>query len=644
MKGRQRNNRPGGSRSRPAGSAGGITRRDFLNGTLLGAGALLLDLPAPMRLFAAESPWDGYGGTGDYTLSNGNTAEVVSTGHALRDGRFDSPGTTISDTGEVFDLVVIGGGLSGLGAAHYFTKVRNKDQRCLVIENHSFPGGESKRNEFLVNGQLLIGPQGSNSFVVLDDPDVPGYDIYQDLGVPRSFSYQSTSGLKKSLLFDRTNYGFMLWYDDSPSFGYFFENSASGGTWASRLWSAGFRDVPLPERAKRDLLAWRNSGKRYYSEDTFEPWLDTMTYSDYLEKIMGVGPDVARFVDPVLASSIGLGSDAVSAFGAYQVAMPGFEGFPGGFTRRAKTADSDWHSFPGGNDGFARHFLKRLIPDSISGRNSFGDIMNGKVDLARLDRPENPVSIRLGSLAVGVRHDAGPERSDFLSVTYVQGGKVRRLKARSAVIASGGWVAKRIVKDLPGEYRDAYAQFLRSPMLVVNVAVTNWRFLYKLGLTACRWFEGFGFSCNIKRQMIIGGYQPALDPDRPAVITFYVPFYYPGLPARDQGIKGRTTLLATSFADYEKQIRQQMTRLFGSSGFDSQRDIAGIILNRWGHAFVNPQPGFYFNREGIPAARSIIRKRFGRIAFGHSELNGHQHWLGAVDEGRRAAKQVMAIL
>ena len=179
-------------------------------------------------------------------------------------------------------------------------------------------------------------------------------------------------------------------------------------------------------------------------------------------------------------------------------------------------------------------------------------------------------------------------------------------------------------------------------MLVANVAVTNWKFLHKLGLTACRWFEGFGFSCNVRQQMNIGGYHPPLDPDRPAVLTMYVPFYYPGLPAAEQGRKGRVELLSSPFADYERKIRQQMLDLFGGSGFDPRRDIAGIILNRWGHAFVNPQPGFYFGSGDRPAPRSIIRKRFGRIAFAHSELNGHQHWLGAVDEGRRAAKQVMA--
>ena len=226
----------------------------------------------------------------------------------------------------------------------------------------------------------------------------------------------------------------------------------------------------------------------------------------------------------------------------------------------------------------------------------------------------------------------------------IKKGKVYRLKARSVVMASGSFVNRKIINDLPKEYKDAYKHFYHSPVLVANVAVTNWRFLYKLGFTACRWFHGFGFSCNIRQPMIVGNYKPPLDPDKPAIITFYVPFYYPGLSIHDQGVKGRKELLSSSYSDYERKIRRQMMELFGKAGFNPKNDIAGIILNRWGHAFVNPQPGFYFGNNGKPAPRDIIRRRFGRVAFAHSELNGHQNWVGAVEEGRRAVKQVLKIL
>jgi len=620
-----------------------ITRRDFLNAALIGAGASLLQLPAPIRLFAQTNSWDGDGGVGDYAASHGNTEKVVRYAHALRDGHYNTIPDDAVDTGEIFDLVVIGGGMSGLGAAFHFKKSMRKGQRCLIIENHPVFGGQSKRNEFIVNGQRLIGPQGANSFVVLDNPETHGYEIYSELGIPQRFKYQKLIPDDKKLFFDRTNYGFMLWYDDVPNNGYFFED-ASGSKWATDMWGRNFEGTPFSENVRKDFVTWRNSKKRNYKGEDFRQWLDTITYKDYLEKVMGLSSEVTRFVDPVLASSIGLGSDAISALGAYQVAMPGFQGFPDGFTKKARSEKSDWHSFPGGNDGFARFFTKALIPDAISGGKSFEDVLNQRISFEALDRPSNSISMRLGALAVNIEHNAEPDKSEFVWVTCVKDGKIFCLKARSVVMANGSWVTRRIVKKLPEEHKEAYKQFHRSPMLVVNVAVTNWRFLYKLGLTACRWFDGFGFSCNIRQPMIVGDYQPPLDPDKPVLITFYVPFYYPGLPVHEQGVKGRTELLSTSYADYEQKIKEQMIKLFGKAGFDPEKDIAGIILNRWGHAYVNPQPGFYFGKDGQSAPRSVIRRRFGRIAFGHSELNGHQHWLGAVEEGIRAARQAIEIL
>lgn len=622
-----------------------ITRRDFINATLLGAGAFLLDLPAPLHLRAQTGSWDGYGGVGDNANSHGDTEEVIRIAHGMRDGRFVDAAAGVTDTGEAFDLVIIGGGMSGLGAAYHFKKMSRPGQKCLILENHQVFGGEAKRNEFVVNGQRLIGPQGSNSFIVIDEPNAYGYHIYSELGIPRHFQYQNLNPDLAMLRFDRTNYGFMLWHDIHASVGYLFRDRRTGESgWMSDIWKRRLEGSPFPGEVRKDLLIWRDGTKRYHEGDDFEQWLDTMTYKNYIEKVMGLNPAVTRYADPVLASSIGLGCDAISAFGAYQVAMPGFQGFTGGYSRLALIRESDWHSLPGGNDGIMRHLVKALIPGAISGSARFEDILNGPIDFGALDNSESSIRMRLGATAVRIRHDPEPEKSDFLLITYIKGGKLYRLKARCAVVASGGHVSRRIVSDLPGEYGQALSNFHHSAFMVVNVAVANWRFLYKLGVTACRWFDGFGFSCNIRQPMIVGDYRPPLDPERPAIITFYVPFYYPGLPAKDQGIKGRMELLSTSYSAYELKIREQMLGLFGRWGFDPRRDIAGIILNRWGHAFVNPQPGFYFGKDGSPAPRYLLRKRFGRIAFGHSELNGHQHWVGAIEEGRRAAKQAMAVL
>src|SRR5437773_1884039 len=151
-----------------------ITRKDFLNTALLGMGAALLKAPAPAAILrAAEAhgaveplpapdAWTGYAGVGDYARANGNTYPVLSAAHKIRDGAYTKLPASAKDTGEVYDLVVVGGGISGLTAAYYFNKATGGRKKCLVLENHPIFGGEARQNEFLVNGVRLIGPQGSN--------------------------------------------------------------------------------------------------------------------------------------------------------------------------------------------------------------------------------------------------------------------------------------------------------------------------------------------------------------------------------------------------------------------------------------------------------------------------------------------------
>ncbi|MDA8084615.1 MAG: NAD(P)-binding protein [Nitrospiraceae bacterium] len=615
-----------------------MTRRDFLNGALLGAGALLLELPAPLKLFAQAPPAYGFGGTGDYASSNGNTPAVLDAFRAVEGGDYNSLPAGIVDTNEIFDLVVIGGGLSGLGAAYEFNKSAPGRAKCLILENHPIFGGEAKRNEFVVQGERLIGPQGSNAFGVIDRPGIPGYDIYTELGIPTEFEYGELPSSLQPLDFDATNFGYRLWFD-SKSIGHYYGGQGPGshGRWVAGFWEDRLEGTPYTEKVRKDFFRWRNMTDRQYEGDGYGRWLDSMTYRHYLEGILKLDPEITRYADPVLASVVGLGCDAISAYAALQVSMPGFPEFQGHRSLR----NSHWHSFPGGNDGFSRYFMKALIPEAIEGGRSFADIHNGRVRFSALDRDNNRVRLRAGSSVVRVGLQDGPLQRKGIEVIYLRGGRLYRLTARGVVLACGSRLSRKIVSGLPPGHAEAYSHFHVSPMLVANVALTNWRFLYRMGFTACKWHGGFGFGCNIRKPMYVGSYRPPLHPDKPTLLTFYVSFHHPGLPAEDQGEIGRKKLLGTGYAEFESLIVGQMKQLFAEAGFDAGKDIAGIILNRWTYGYVNPQPGFYFGRDGKPAPRDIIRKPFGRISFAHAELNGHQHWVAAVDEGRRAAGQAL---
>jgi spermidine dehydrogenase len=252
----------------------------------------------------------------------------------------------------------------------------------------------------------------------------------------------------------------------------------------------------------------------------------------------------------------------------------------------------------------------------------------------------NPDYPRLGATVVRVEHAASVADGEHVSVAYERNGRVYRIKARAVVMASGGGMSRAVLADMPDDMARAYASFHHAPALVVNVALDNWRFLHRLGAPCARWFDDeFGFSCNIRRPMVIGTAPPPMRPDDPAVLTFYMGLHAAGTGVVEQTALGRKRLVETSYADFERLIRRHMTRLFGSAGFDARRDIAGIILNRWGHARLVQPPGFYYGRDGQSSAREVVARGYGRIAIGHSELGGHQSATGAMAQGQRAARQ-----
>lgn len=633
----------------------GITRRDFLNTTLLGAGGALLAAASPLAVTGCLSrgggprkdPWWGYGAVGDYARSPGNSRRSMEAAHRLRDGVYDGQELQGEDTGEVYDMVIVGGGMSGLGAAHYFHKHAGDGRRCLLLDNHAIFGGEAKRNEFVVDGERLMGPQGSNDFGVPSrgSRSLSGR-IFDDLNIPREYDFREWDESLKPLGFGLDNYAHMTGVVESKvDIGYWFvpggadaaDEGNGSGFWRTNIWRRDLENAPWPEELKRDMLRWRYHRWEDRGED-FGRMLDSMSYRDLLEKELELPHEVTEYIAPVIGLINGASPDAVSAYAASQVGMPG--------TGRPRGRDASLPlSFPGGNTAFARYFVKGMIPEAIEGGHTFGDITNGKVRFEALDREEAPLRLRMGATVVRVEHQGEPGAADRVWITYEKDGKVRRVQARGVAMASGGWVNKHILRDLPPEMQQAYESFQYAPAMVANVALTNWRFLYDLGITAAQWNDGsFGFSCNIRRPMTAGGYRPPLHPDRPTVLTFYMGFGSPGVPLARQMSEGRWKLFGTTFFDFEKELRRQMLEQFGAHGFDPAKDIAGIVLNRWGHARLVQPPGFYFGGEDGPSPREVVENGYGRVAIGHSELNGHQNWSGGVAQGYRAAEQVLGML
>ena len=622
-----------------------ITRRDFVGATLVGSGAMLLGAPAPSRAQGLTPDWNGYPGVGDYAASNGNVASVVNAAHGVRDGTYEAKIAAAIPLDEPYDLVIVGGGFSGIIAAYEFHKAR-PHARCLILDNHPVFGGEAKQNQVEVDGITLTGPQGSNAAIVpkADNAYAHVVKLWDEVGLPRDFDFVAPTGSGTSLKFARDNYDAVYWGEASSSVGYFFDTPfARKREWVVDPWSDDLRRAPIAPEVRESWMKWRHAPALTHGDAAATArWLDSMSYGDLITKELGLTKDVFRLSDPLVATGdYGVSSDAISAYAAKLLSLPGTVSSLG--TTREPDAGRTF-SFPGGNTAILRHIVKSLIPDAITGTRSFKDVQYAPIDFGALDRPQQHTRIRLNATVVAVRHDGPPDTSKSVDVTYAVDGQLKRVRARAAIVASGGWITRHIVRDMPPEYVAAYAQFHHGPILVVNVAVRNWKPLAKLGISAAHWFDGFGFFVNVRQPMAVDGAPIPLDPSKPAMLTLYVGFPQAGVPINVQTATARGVLLATSYTDFELKVRKQLQEMFGSAGFDARRDIAGMVINRWGHAYIAPQPGFYFGSSRGPAPLEVLRRRYGRIAFGHCELSGRQSWGCAAQEAQRASQQILEVI
>jgi spermidine dehydrogenase len=631
-----------------------ITRRDFLGSTLIGSGAALLAATAPglVRPASAQTmavpltglgpDWTGPGGVGDYARSNGNTHEVVNASHAVRNGDYAVQLRAASNTGETYDLVIVGAGFAGLASAYRWHKER-PNESVLIFDVHPIFGGEAKQNEFEVDGVRLWGPQGSNGNVYPIRKALEtgfGAPLWRELGLPEEFVWQDPKGLEKELRIPPDVYGPMHITWESADQGFYYEDEG----FVVNPWANRFKDAPIPEQLKQDMI-WMETFRQPPRREDWEKWLDGMTYQRFITDVMGIKSDVASYLNPQMAAmGCGLGTDVASAYSAYRFLQPGVNAYDR-YLGVGDVSDQVWlASWPGGNTGQLRYIVKNIIPGAFPGGMGLSEVLFGPVQWQNLDRANEPVRMRLSSLVVDIRHDGPPESAKSLVVTYLKDGRLKRVTAKRVIVAGQQHLNKRIVADLPAPLKTAMDAFMHAPICTVNVALRNWKFLEKLGISAVRWFNDFGWFFSLRRQMIIDGREPMpLDPAKPVVITMYNSFCLPGLPVAEQAVTARMALFGMYFKDIELAVRSQFTKMFASAGFDAARDIAGITANRWGHAYVLSPPYFAFGRDGQKAPREVVRAGYGRVRFAHSELEGAQMWETAVAEGERAVKQLMEV-
>jgi spermidine dehydrogenase len=489
----------------------------------------------------------------------------------------------------------------------------------------------------VVDGHRLMAHQGSAVFFV-QYPHSFISSFYNSIGLKApKLQYQTWAGPSREIPLSKTPYDMVG--SEPASYGFYFGSKfgQTPGLWLTDPWGKKLEGAPISATARAELLKWRQGPEQpetrpQYHGDAISRALDQVTLEEHMIQRFGIGRETIRtFLSPVEGGGSGLGPDVLSAYADYAADM-----------LHPLDIEDGGQMFPRGNAGIARLMMKTLIPDSISGDHAVEAVCKGQVNFPALDRASSAARVRLNSTAVWVQHDGDPHKSESVSIIYAQGNKIFRVKARTVVMAGGCWTTKHIVRDLPSEQREAYNQFYRSPCLMANVALRNWRFLYKMGISGFRWFEGIGNYAEVRKTALMGADSPTISPDSPIVLNLKILYSYPGMPIADQGHRGRGEMLSTPFTEYERRIRQQFTDMFARTGFDARRDIAGIILNRWGHAYLNPQPGFFFGKDGKPAPSEVLRANpFGRIAFANTDLAGIMDHRSSILEAKRAVGQLL---
>ena len=623
-----------------------ITRRDFLNGASVAIGAAafspnllwLETLGITQSPIAPEKSADYYPPA--LTGMRGTTDAAMEAGHALRDGKTWENATADPDR---YDLIVVGGGISGLSAAYFYRKIAGPHARVLILENLDDFGGHAKRNEYHTPERMLLSYGGTQS---IDSPNrwsKHARGLIQELGVDIE---------RFEKYFNRA-----LDPDPSDPDSYFFDRETFGEdklvTGAGKVsWKDFFGNSPLGAQAKQDLT-------RLYTEKVdYLPHLSTWqkkvllaktSYKDYLLKYVKLHSDALPYFQKQTYGLYGVGIDAVPAADVAGLGYPGFTGMdlsgpPGPglgaeVTQRDESAPYIYH-FPDGNASIARLLVRALIPSSAPGK-TMEDIVTAKMNYAALDDPKSRVRVRLNSTVVKAANVGDPANAEEVEVTYVRGEQAHTVRASTCILACWNMVIPYICPDMSRKQKDALAYGVKVPLVYTNVQIRNSRAFEKLGVRRIKCPGSFFTTIEMDYPVSMGDYKRPASPDDPCVLHLERIPCGAGATARDQQIAGRMELYRMQFPTFERNIRSQLGRILSPGGFDPAHDIQAITVNRWPHGYAYEYNSLFDPNWPENERPCVIgRQPFGRISIANSDAAAFAYTSAAIDQAYRAVREV----
>ncbi len=639
-----------GKRSTPGGKLGEgrcIPRRDFLQGALVASATTLCGpLLRSYAAGAAQTSGAAQDLPGYYppmlTGMRGSHPGSFESAHALRDGTAVPQG---ADTGETYDLIVVGGGISGLSAAQFFRARTSPRARILVLDNHDDFGGHAKRNEFHLGGKTQLLNGGTLSIESPRPYSAVSERLIEDLGIDVDALSRKTAhpqfyeklGLRGGVFFDRETFGV-----DKLVVG----RATDAKTLA---------DFPLSQRAKEDIQRIESGSVDFMprlSSAEKKLRLSKMSYRDFLHNVLKTDPATILYYQTRTHGEWGVGIDAVSALDCWGIELPGFKGMklsPGSIPRMgytpagyADTGGSKNLHFPDGNATIARLLVRSLVPDAVPGGTA-EDIVMARVAYDKLDRSGSPVRLRLNSTVVRAIN-TGAADSAAVEVTYLRDGKSHVVRARNCVLACYNMMIPYLCPELPAAQKAALHSLVKTPLVYTSVALRNWESFQKLGLQGVYAPGSYHSNFRLNPKVDIGSYRSPATPAEPILVHMTRTPCQPGFPELEQNKAGRAELLATTFATFEHNIRDQLTRTLSAGGFDPARDIEAITVNRWPHGYA-PEYNPLFEPDLPEAQRPNVlgRAPFGRIAIANSDAGAAAYTDSAIDQANRAVNELLQV-
>ena len=619
--------------------ADSITRREFVDGV-----ARTVLLSASLPAFAQGVSVGGFYPPGAEGL-RGSRPQDLAAAHAVRDGlRYEMGRYPVSES---VDVVVVGAGLGGLAAAHSIHRERPRAS-VLILDNHDDFGGHARRNEFHVDGRLLIGYGGSES---IQSPSsewpVDATRILHEVGISvdrlaaaMDVNLYSGLGLSSGVLFQRETFGEDRLVTGDPQRS--LPTDVPAGRLNERRIADFVGDIPVSAEQKERLIALYASERDVLPGMTRAQKLHLlahMSYLEYLRKYWGLDETTLRIFHGRTCDLFALPADSIPARDCADCEYPGFAGLdlgpPGEY---AYEREPYIYHFPDGNAGIARSFVRELIPGVAPGH-TMDDIVMAPFDYGRLDVAHNPVRLRLSSTVVQLHH-AG---KDAVDVLYVNGTDVRRVRARHVVYSGYETMLPHICPDLGTHQRAAVAACVKAPLVYVNVALRNWSSWVRRGVHTINNPAGFYPIFKLDYPVSLGDYRCAKRPDEPILVHFvYIPRAPAGLTDRRLMLRAERGLLyGMEFSEFEAAAREELTRALGPGGFVADRDIAAITVNRWGHGYAYDS-NTLFDTPTDRAMQKLGRQPVGRISIGGSDAAWSAYAHDAIEQGYLAARHALS--